>query len=68
MSAPADDKAPGATELQSLHPNHVWQIDASLCVLYYLAARTPAEAGLHNMSDPEAITVGVAPLFMAGVL
>lgn len=24
------------TELQSLHPNHVWQIDASLCVLYYL--------------------------------
>ena len=57
-----------ATELQSLHPNHVWQIDASLCVLYYLAARTPAEAGLHNMSGPEAITVGVAPLFMAGVL
>ena len=25
-----------AVELQSLHPNHVWQIDASLCVLYYL--------------------------------
>ena len=24
------------TELASLHPNHVWQIDASLCVLYYL--------------------------------
>ena len=23
-----------ATELQSLHPNHVWQIDASLCVLF----------------------------------
>lgn len=22
--------------LKSLHPNHVWQIDASLCVLYYL--------------------------------
>lgn len=22
--------------LQSLHPNHVWQIDASLCVLFYL--------------------------------
>lgn len=24
------------TELASLHANHVWQIDASLCVLYYL--------------------------------
>lgn len=24
------------TELASRHPNHVWQIDASLCVLYYL--------------------------------
>ncbi|ENQ7660414.1 DDE-type integrase/transposase/recombinase, partial [Pseudomonas aeruginosa] len=24
------------TELGSCHPNHVWQIDASLCVLYYL--------------------------------
>lgn len=24
------------TELASLHPNHVWQIDASLCTLYYL--------------------------------
>ena len=22
--------------LRSLHPNHVWQIDASLCVMYYL--------------------------------
>lgn len=38
-----------ATELQSLHPNHVWQIDASLCVLYYLSARTPAERGLQVM-------------------
>lgn len=25
-----------ATELRSPHPNHTWQIDASLCVLYYL--------------------------------
>ena len=25
-------------ELRSLHPNHVWQIDASLCVLFYLPA------------------------------
>ncbi len=32
LTAPAP-----ACELASLHPNHVWQIDASLCVLYYLA-------------------------------
>lgn len=25
-----------ATELRSLHPNHVWQIDSSTCVLYYM--------------------------------
>jgi hypothetical protein len=25
-----------AVELRSLHPNHVWQVDASVCVLYYL--------------------------------
>ena len=25
-----------AAAMQSLHPNHVWEIDASLCVLYYL--------------------------------
>lgn len=25
-----------ATELQSLHPNHVWGIDSSTCVLYYV--------------------------------
>lgn len=25
-----------AMELRSLHPNHVWQLDASLCVLFYL--------------------------------
>ncbi len=35
-----------AVELRSLYPNHAWQIDASLCVLYYLSARTPAESGL----------------------
>ena len=26
-------------KLASLHPNHVWQIDPSLCVLYYLPTR-----------------------------
>ena len=25
-----------ATELRSLHPNHTWQVDASVCVLYAL--------------------------------
>lgn len=34
------------TELASRHPNHVWQIDASLCTLYYLAN------GLHGL-DPQ---------------
>lgn len=29
-----------AAALRSLHPNHVWEIDASLCVLYYLAGVT----------------------------
>jgi len=38
-----------AVELKSLHPNHVWQIDASLCVLYYLNARTQTESGLQVM-------------------
>lgn len=38
-----------AVELKSLHPNHVWQIDASLCVLYYLNARAEAESGLQVM-------------------
>lgn len=28
-----------ATSMRSLHPNHVWQVDASRCVLYYLPAR-----------------------------
>lgn len=37
------------TELKSLHPNHVWQIDASLCVLYYLNPRSEREAGLQVM-------------------
>ncbi|MGK2899986.1 MAG: hypothetical protein ACSLE9_15100 [Burkholderiaceae bacterium] len=25
-----------AVELRSLHPNHVWQLDSSTCVLYYM--------------------------------
>lgn len=38
-----------ARELRSLHPNHAWQIDASLCVLYYLETTNPAEMGLQVM-------------------
>lgn len=33
-------------ELRSKHPNQVWQIDASMCVLYYLKA---SESGLQVM-------------------
>lgn len=42
-------RPPPAVELASLHPNHVWQIDASLCVLYYLHARNDKESGLQVM-------------------
>lgn len=38
-----------ARELRSLHPNHVWQVDASLCVLYYLNTTRPSEMGLQVM-------------------
>lgn len=38
-----------AVELKSLHPNHVWQVDASLCVLYYLSPRSQKESGLQVM-------------------
>lgn len=44
------NRATPAVELKSLHPNHVWQIDASICVLYYLNARTAKEAGLQVMA------------------
>lgn len=38
------------TELASTHPNHVWQIDASICVLYYLKpGADPKANGLRVM-------------------
>lgn len=37
--------------LASLHPNHVWQIDPSLCVLYYLP--TKKGEALQVMSEKE---------------
>lgn len=42
------------TELASEHPNHVWQIDASLCVLYYLKPEADARAnGLRVMDHDQ---------------
>lgn len=42
------------TELASRHPNHVWQIDASLCVLYYLKPSADKRAnGLRVMDHAE---------------
>ena len=42
------------SELASQHPNHVWQIDASLCVLYYLKPSTETRAnGLRVMDHTE---------------
>jgi len=41
-----------AVHMQSKHPNHVWQIDPSLCVLYYLP-RTDKQTGLHVMAHDE---------------
>lgn len=38
--------------LKSLHPNHLWQIDPSLCVLYYLP-RTGKDTGLRVASHDE---------------
>lgn len=35
-------------EMASLHPNHVWQIDASVCVLFYLPKK-----GMQVMSEKE---------------
>lgn len=33
------------THLRSLHPNHLWQIDASMCVLFYL----PSDKKKHDL-------------------
>ncbi|TDK66005.1 DDE-type integrase/transposase/recombinase [Sapientia aquatica] len=43
-----------AIRLASKHPNHVWQIDASRCVLYYLrVAQGDKKAGLQVMTHHE---------------
>jgi hypothetical protein len=38
-----------SVEQRSLHPNHVWQVDASVCVAYYLSNAT----GLQVMDEAE---------------
>ena len=41
-------------QMQSRHPNHVWQIDPSLCVLYYLKERGNSNGnGLCIMEEAE---------------
>lgn len=47
------NRAAPATSLASRHPNHVWQIDASLCVLYYLRPTAAPDAGLQVMGEAE---------------
>ena len=45
------------TRLQSLHPNHVWEIDASVCVIYYLpdngAELIELDEAVHYKNKPE---------------
>ena len=39
--------------MKSLHPNHCWQIDPSLCVLYYLKEQADGGNGLNLMEEKE---------------
>ncbi|GAB1835255.1 DDE-type integrase/transposase/recombinase [Achromobacter xylosoxidans] len=42
-----------AMSLRSLHPNHVWQIDASRCVLFYLPRASKGDNGLRIMDHTD---------------
>ena len=42
-----------AMSLRSLHPNHVWQIDASRCVLFYLPRASKGDSGLRIMDHTD---------------
>ena len=42
-----------AMSLRSLHPNHVWQIDASRCVLFYLMRASKGDNGLRIMDHTD---------------
>lgn len=50
LSAPAP-----AVQMASKHPNHLWQIDASICVLYYLpkSGLQVMEASVFEKNKPE---------------
>lgn len=45
------------TNLQSLHPNHVWQVDGSVCVIYYLpdgnAEMVELDDAVHYKNKPQ---------------
>jgi DNA-binding transcriptional ArsR family regulator len=45
------------TRLRSLHPNHVWQVDASVCVVYYLpdggTGMAELDDAVHYKNKPE---------------
>jgi len=45
------------TNLQSLHPNHVWQVDGSVCVIYYLpdggAELVELDDAVHYKNKPQ---------------
>jgi len=44
------------TRLKSLHPNHVWEVDASVCVIYYLpdggAEMVELDEAVHYKNKP----------------
>lgn len=42
-------QSPATRAMRSLHPNHVWQFDVSVCVLYYLKGQD----GLRVMEESE---------------
>ncbi len=41
--------APAMSLRSLLHPNHIWQIDASRCVLFYLPRASRGDNGLRIM-------------------
>jgi len=48
--------------LRSLHPNHLWQIDASRCVLYYLPSAGEKARGASGLSIKTAKPGGLEPM------
>jgi len=50
-------QATAYTHLKSLHPNHVWEVDASVCVIYYLpdgdCSLVELDDAVHYKNKPE---------------